>query len=58
MPIGKSHVEVILRLGPGVTSESIYGLQNKMKENNGELVLPNRAKVRLAAIETVMPGTL
>ena len=58
MPNGESNVEVILRLGPGVSSESIHALRNKLKKNDGELELSNRATVRLTAIEIVKPGKL
>ena len=58
MPNGESNVVVILRLGPGVSSESIHALRNKMKMNDGELELSNRATVRLTAIEIVKPGKL
>lgn len=56
MPNGKSNVEVILKLGPGVSSEPIHALRNKMKDNDGELELPNGATARLTAIEIVRPG--
>ena len=56
MPNGKSNVEVILRLGPGVSSESIHALRSRMKENDGELELSNRATARLTAVEIVRPG--
>jgi len=58
MSNGESNVEVILRLGPGVSSESIHVLRNKMKENGGELELSNRATLRLTAIEIVKPGKI
>lgn len=56
MANGKSNVEAILRLGPGVNSEPIHALWNKMKDNGGELELPNGATARLTAIEIVRPG--
>ena len=41
LPAGVSYVEVILRLGPDASSDSIQSLQISIKENDGELELLN-----------------
>ena len=56
MPSGVSHVEVILRLGPGASSDSIQSLQISIKENDGELELSNGASAKLISVETLKPG--
>lgn len=56
MPNGVSHVEVILRLGPEASSDSIQSLQISIKENGGELELSNGASAKLISVETLKPG--
>jgi len=56
MPNGSSHVEVILRLGPEASSDSIQSLQISIKENDGELELSNGASAKLLSVETLRPG--
>ena len=56
MPNGVSRVEVILRLGPEASSDSIQSLQISIKENGGELELSNGASAKLISVETLKPG--
>ena len=56
MPNGLSHVEVILRLGPEDSSDSIWSLQASIKENDGELELSNGASAKLISVEILRPG--
>lgn len=58
MPNGLSHVEVILRLGPEDSSDSIWSLQASIKENDGELELSNGASAKLISVEILRPGML
>lgn len=51
-----SRVEVILRLGPEASSDSIQSLQISNKENDGELELSNGASAKLISVETLKPG--
>ena len=57
MPNGLSHVEVILRLGPEDSSDSVGALQISIKENDGELELSNGASAKLISVEILRPGT-
>ena len=56
MPNGVSHVQVILRLGPEASSDSIQSLQTSIKENDGELELSNGASAKLISVEILKPG--
>ena len=58
-PDGKSVVEVILKLGPGVGSEPIHALRKIMKEKvGGAIVLANGASAKLTDVDIVRPGTI
>jgi len=51
-----SYVEVILRLGPDASSDSIQSLQISIKENDGELELSNGAFAKLNSVEILKAG--
>ncbi|KAL9984866.1 hypothetical protein ACROYT_G007207 [Oculina patagonica] len=57
MPNGVSHVEVIIRLGPNDSSDTIGSLQTSIKENDGELELSNGASAKLISVEILPPGS-
>lgn len=56
MPDGKSIVEVILRLGPEASRDSIDSLKTSIHENDGKLELENGASAKLINVTVLLPG--
>ncbi|XP_058959077.2 uncharacterized protein [Pocillopora verrucosa] len=56
LPDGKSIVEVILRLGPEASPDSIDSLKTSINENDGELELENGVSAKLINVTILLPG--